>query len=291
MKKFLCLVLLILISIPLTGCLKRDEFENVTVYTTSYPIEFLTNILYGYNSDVRSIFPAGVDIRTFELTEKQKRDFSRAAIFIYSGLTDEKKLAKDFINRNRNLRIIDVSFGLRYEHSVEELWLSPNNFLMLAINIRNNLQDFITNRFIIDEIETNYRVRLEEPLSLMDAQLRNIGRMSRNDNRNTIIASCRLFRFLENYGFEVIVLDEDLTVSSLNTITENFRDDTFKYIFIRHNETPSELINDLVDNHGAEILRFHVMENLTDAERNDNENYFTIMGRNIELIKTATIGR
>ena len=40
------------------------------------------------------------------------------------------------INKNKNMLIIDVSYGLNYDYGIEELWLSPNNFLMLGKNIK-----------------------------------------------------------------------------------------------------------------------------------------------------------
>ena len=31
----------------LSGCFKRDSMENINIYTTIYPIEYITNRLYG----------------------------------------------------------------------------------------------------------------------------------------------------------------------------------------------------------------------------------------------------
>ena len=46
MKKiFLSLIVFILIF-TLTGC-KTDSMEDITIYTTTYPIEYITNRLYG----------------------------------------------------------------------------------------------------------------------------------------------------------------------------------------------------------------------------------------------------
>ena len=48
-----------------------------------------------------------------------------------------KTIAKNLINKNKNLLIIDVSNGLSYKNGVKELWMSPNNYLMLAKNIKD----------------------------------------------------------------------------------------------------------------------------------------------------------
>lgn len=292
MKK-IAILLLIVIAISLSGCLKRDDLENVAVYTTVYPIEYLTNVLYGYNSEVFSIYPDGVDINTYELTSKQIKDYSKAAIFVYNGLTNEKQIAKDFINKNKNIRIIDVSFGLKYENTIEELWLSPNNYLMLATTIKNNLQDYITNKYIKDEIESNYSIKLEENLSLMDAHLRDLGTISKDEGRNTLVVSSKVFLYLENYGFDIIVLDDEtsLTPNNLNALKNSFKNGTYHYIFLGSNESSTIIIDDLVTSNNAQVISFNIMDNLTDEQRKNNETYFTLMQQNIENIKLATIGK
>ena len=40
---------------------------------------------------------------------------------------------------NENLKIIDTSLSISYDYSVRELWLNPNNYLMLAQNLKNGL--------------------------------------------------------------------------------------------------------------------------------------------------------
>lgn len=46
MKKIIYLFLSFIILFSLTGCFKKDDFENITIYTTSYPIEYITSKLY-----------------------------------------------------------------------------------------------------------------------------------------------------------------------------------------------------------------------------------------------------
>ena len=52
MKKFLILTSILLC---LTGCFKRDDMEDITIYTSVYPIEYITTELYGENSKINSI--------------------------------------------------------------------------------------------------------------------------------------------------------------------------------------------------------------------------------------------
>ena len=72
MNKLIKFGVLILVMFGLTSCFKSDKLSNNNVYTTIYPIEFLTNYLYGEEKDVYSIYPSGADIKNYELTNKQK---------------------------------------------------------------------------------------------------------------------------------------------------------------------------------------------------------------------------
>ena len=69
MKKF-SLIILIVFLFCTTGCIKRDTLEDIDIYTTLYPIEYITDRLYGTHSNIYSIYPNGVDVERYELTDK-----------------------------------------------------------------------------------------------------------------------------------------------------------------------------------------------------------------------------
>jgi ABC-type Zn uptake system ZnuABC Zn-binding protein ZnuA len=48
MKKTKLLLLAILSTTFLTGCFKRDNMDNITIYTTTYPLHYLVEQIYGY---------------------------------------------------------------------------------------------------------------------------------------------------------------------------------------------------------------------------------------------------
>ena len=198
-KNLLKIFCLLLGLFSLTGCFKRDDMEDISIVVSTYPIEYIVKSLYGAYSNIDSIYPSGVDVNNYELTDKQINDYSKNTLFVYNGLSDEKNIARSFLNQNRNMKIIDVSYGLNIEYgkTSEELWLSPNNYLMLATTTKNNLSDFINSKYLIQMIDTNYK-KLQEDLSLMDANLRSIGASS----KKPIITTTNTLKYLENYGFK-----------------------------------------------------------------------------------------
>ena len=277
MKRVFKGLLLCLIAVSLTtGCFKRDDMEDIKIYTTVYPITYIISQLYGNYSTISSIYPNNVNINNYELTDKQINDYSKGDLFIYNGLSNEKETARKLLNKNKEMKIIDISYGLNNEYSdtsSEELWLSPNNFLMLATTIKDNLSDFITSTYIKEEINTNYK-KIQEEVSLIDAELRSVGSSAKQKNKNTIVVGSNTLKFLENYGFNVISLEDTNTYT--NDLKNSFKSKTYQYIFIKDDEK-NDNVNDLEKNYNAKIISVNSMDVLTDDEVKNNEDYINIM--------------
>ena len=280
--KIFCLLLGVFL---VSGC---NNLENATVYTTTYPIEYLAKTLYESHSTIQSIYPDGTDVTAYELTDSQKDTYSQAEIFIYNGTTDEKEIAKDFSNSNRKLKVIDAAYSLKYKYGVEELWLNPSNYLMLASNIKDNLEEQIGTKYINEEIDAKYD-ELKEQLSIMDADIRSIAKEASTRNQNTIIASSNVFKFLEDYGFQVISLEDyENGSASLTTLKNNFNSGTYQYLLIKSTEPTNELITEITTQTNAKTITVNMMNTLSEENRENNENYFTIMEDFINNLKTAT---
>ena len=136
-----------------SGCFKKDDLEDITIYTSVYPIEYIVDTLYGKNSNVKSIYPDGVDVSKYSLTDKQIKDYSKGNMFIFNGLSDEKDYVTSMFNYNKDLMIIDTTATMEYNNHVEELWLDPSNFLMMSLNVKNGLLEYITNQYLKTEID------------------------------------------------------------------------------------------------------------------------------------------
>ena len=287
-KKLLMISLLSIITILFTtGCFDNDNLEGSNITTTVYPVEYLITRLYGEHSNISSIYPNGTDITEYKLTDKKLNDYSEnTTLFIYNGLSDEKEIAKTLINKNKKIQIIDVSYGLKYKYGVEELWLNPNNYLMLANTIKTDLEELSSSKYAAEEIEKQF-AKLEEDLTTLDAELRNIAKTAIRNGNETIVVAYDTFGFLETYGFNVI------NISSENNITTNiknkFKNKTYKYIFVADKNKVSDSIKDIVDNYGAELIELNTMSTLTDKQRTNKDNYLTIMSEIITKISNVVL--
>ena len=211
--KYLKLFGISFLALILTGCLfKRDNMEDIDIYTTIYPLNYLTEYLYGDYAKVHSIYPSGVEVSEFNLSDKKISEYSKSDLFIFNGLDKDRDYAVKMINENETLKIIDTSMSVSYDHSVQELWLNPNNYLMMAQNLKNGLLEYVSNPYLISNkdgtgIEDKYE-QLNKDLSKLDANLKEALKYAYFD---TIVVDDDTFKFLEN-----LLTDQTFTVLSLD---------------------------------------------------------------------------
>ena len=321
MKKIkITISLVLLISFFfLTGCslFKSDAMEDIDVYTTTYPINYLTKYLYGNHSTIYSIYPSGVNFKDYELSDKKINEFAKSDLFIFNSLDQDRNYAVAMINKNRSLKLIDTAYGMKYNYSIEELWLSPYNYLMMAKNIKDSLDEYITNPYLVEEINDNYE-KLKYELSKLDATYKDALKDSTN---RTIVADNSLFKFLEKYNVEVIVLEENIktitikdsdTISSISKeynvpasdilgetikvpikvisssdvslVKKLINENTIKYIYSASTESNST-ITSLLENYNLELITINDMYSIDGGITNTNDSYLTIMNDNLELFQ------
>jgi len=280
MKKILAVLL---ITFTLTGCIKKDSLEDITIYTTVYPIEYITQTLYGEHSTIYSIYPDGINTKNYELNKKQIKDYSKSNMYIFNGLTKEKEYVSAMFKHNKNLMIIDSSSTMEYNYSEEELWLDPSNFLMLSLNIKKGLTEYIENHYLENEIEENYN-NLKIEISNIDARLK---LLSENAKNKTIIVDKNYFKFLEKYGFTIISLEEGLTLTDkvLADARTAIEKENVNYIFTTNKNKLNESIKSIMADYKIDALELRTISNLTDEERNSKEDYISLLNENIEQLK------
>lgn len=282
MKKVLVLCLTCLLF--LCGCLKRDTMEDITIYTSYYPLEYITNELYGNNSKVYSIYPDGTNPNDTTLTEKQLSDYSNGSLFIFSGLSNEKNYLYDMLKNNKDLKIIDSTLSMQtneeYGNRIEELWLDPNNLLMIARNIKDGLDEYINNYYLKNEIENNYS-NLKIELSQMSANLHLIAETADNP---TLVVSSDVFKFLENYGFTIYSLEKN-DEKTIKIVSDLMKNKKISYIFLLSSDEETETIKKLNETYGTKLAIFDSLATISVDDRNDKKDYLSIMKENINLIK------
>lgn len=275
--------LLLLIIICLTGCIKRDNMENIKIVTTNYPNYFLIKKIYGNYSKIESIYPNGVNIDEYNLTNKQIKDYSSSDLFIFSGISNDKNYLNKMRDNNKDLKIIDSTLSMEYTNDISELWLDPSNLLMMASNIKKGLREYIDSYYLNNKIKSNYE-KLKVKLSNLDAKYKDA---IANSNYKTIVTSNKLFKYLEKYGLTVYVLDEtdsniDITTNEVKNLIKKGQ---IKNIYIKNNEQPNNTINALVNNYSVTTISWHTLDILSEEDANENNDYYTLMNKNLDSLK------
>ena len=288
MKKRIILILIMTLTL-LSGCklnIDTDSMKDIKVYTTIYPIRYLIDSLYGTNSTIYSIYPSGVEPKDFQISDKKLEEYSQADLFVFNSLDKERDYAVKMINKNKKLKIIDVSMGMTYDNDVAELWLNPYNYLMMAQNTKNGLLEYISNPYLItnDEgtgVEDKYEA-LKYDLSRLDADIKETISLSSYD---TIVVDNDVFNFLSKYNLNVISLEEDdkLTDIKINEVKKLITEGKIKYIYSSKTET-NNTCKKLIEDYGVELVTFNTMETVDGGITNSNENYVTVMNNNLELL-------
>ena len=172
---------------------------------------------------------------------------------------------------------------MKYNFGIEELWLNPSNMLMIAQNIKNDLQAYLTNTYLIKEIEDNYdNLRLE--LSELDAEIK---LTIENAKNKTIFVNNNALKFLEKYGLTVYVLDKDLDIyeKNLSIFKKMINDGDIKNIFVLENSEVTDEVQALIDDKKVSEEIYRNLQNIKEEERNNDVTYISLSKENLETLK------
>ena len=284
-KKFKYIIIIMIFSLFLSGCslLKRDNMEDISIITTIYLLEYVINYLYGDNAVINSIYPDDTNVDNYTFTDKQIRDNSKKDLFIYMGKTKDSDIAITYLNNNKNLKLIDASFGMEYKNGEEELWMNPSNLLMIAENIRNGLDEYISSSYLIKEIDNNYN-NLKIELSELDADVK---LSFENASKNTIFTNSNALKYLSKYGVNVIVLNknDNQYEKNLTLLKNRINGKAIKYFYALENVEISSEVQELIDDKSIELETLHNLKNINDQERNNKINYIELSKDNLNMLK------
>lgn len=280
MKKTVLAVLTCLLF--MTGCTFGDDFSDKYLYTTMYPIEYAANELYSDYAKVQSVYPNGATSK-YEVTQKKKEIYANSEIFIYAGIANEAYLARDMININQDLKLIDATKGMDVNSKLESTWLDPSNYLMLCSNIKSSLIDYNDNPYVKEAIEDNYK-KLNEKISGLDVLFYNIGK---NGNFNTLLVTNDVFKYLTKYNINVISLDtkNETLDKAYADAKKMINSNQIKYVYYLGGDELTDRQNKFISDNSLTKIVIPNLFTLTDDERKDNKDYIALMNEIIDSYK------
>lgn len=311
MRNIKIIMTTIILLIFITGCSQKPNNNNasndstIEVYTTIYPLRDFSKKIGGKYVDVKTILSSNVDAHSFEPTSKDIVKIAESNVFIYmgtgiEGFTDAVKEAVveeevELVNASESIELIRAVEEQTDENEHEEeeeeqgnfdphVWLDPMKSIKLAENIK---EAFIEQQPEKKEYFENNYLKLKEDLENLDAEFKS---MIEKASNKTFLVSHSAYGYwanaynLNQIGISGISPTQEPSQRTLKEIIDLSRERELSYILFEPNV--SNKVADVVRKEiGAEILTVHNLEALTDQDIENNEDYFSLMRKNISALQ------
>ncbi len=284
----------------------ENAIEPLTIYTTIFPLEDFSKKIGREHVKVVSIFPPGVDGHTFEPSAKTMVDIANADLFVYTGAGIEG-FAEATVEalKNEDVLILKASEGIELikldDHSHSEpadknmdhnndydphIWLDPTLAIQMADNIFQALVK--KNPAAKNVFEQNFN-ELKQELEKLDQEFRYTVEQAIT---NEILVSHAAYGYWESrYGVKQISVSgmsptNEPSQKELTQIIRTAKEHNIKYVIFEQNV--STKLADIVKKEiNATALTLYNLEAITEEQATNNEDYFSMMRRNLETLKTA----
>lgn len=298
---------------------KTEEKEVIQVYTTIFPLMDFTKKIGGERVDVKNLVPVGADAHSFEPTSKTMVAVSNADLYIYNGLgiegfadavaevlksgtvkvlkASEGIALNDFDHENEAEGHDDTDEDLGDEHEEEDhedqhgeedphVWLDPIRSIELAENVKNALVELMPDA--TEEFESNF-IALKQQLEGLDDKFK---AMVAEVSRDTIIVSHAGYGYwTDRYNIKQVAISgisptNEPSIRQLTEIIEYAKAQDINFILFEQN-IPTNIAETVRSQVGAEDLWLNNLEGLVQDDVASNEDYFSLMERNIEALRIA----
>lgn len=297
--------------------------KKLQVYTTVYPLTYFTERIGGDLVEVKSIYPAGANEHTFEPTQQDMIAIAEADLMFYIGLglegfidSAKKTLEGEDVEFAALAdSITDKQLEAALEHEGEEahedeheeeheehseesshdghdhgstdphVWMSPKLSQDLADSIKDSL--IAKDPENAEVYEKNHADLIEE-LEQLD---QSFSQLHERVTKDTFFVSHAAFTYLsEPYGFEQVAVaglnsQDEPSQKELTEIVDLARDKNIEYIVFEQNVS-SNLTEVVQKEVGAEAVQMHNLGVLTQEDIDNEETYFTLMEKNLEVLET-----
>lgn len=294
-----CFILILFIGGCASNASEVPENGQVMIYTSIYPIEYITEQLASDFADVKSVYPPGVDAHTYEPTTKDMIDVSKSDAFIYLGAGMES-FADTMAEA---LQTSDVSFlevganealfmpaNTHSDHDGHDhgdvdphIWFDPLRMVHMGELIKDDLIALFPDESEL--LEANF-ADLQEELIDLDAQYETV--LATKRNKKMIVSHAAYGYWEERYGIEQIPISgisstQEPSQKELAQVIEQANEANMDYLFFEQNT--SHKIGEIIQNHiHAKALYIHNLEVRMDEDIEHGADYRSIMQANLEAL-------
>jgi zinc transport system substrate-binding protein len=178
--------------------------------------------------------------------------------------------------------------GDAHDHGDKDphIWLDPALSIQMAENIKNGLIELQPESK--DKFEKNFET-LKSDLEKLDADYKKT--IDAADKKEILVSHAAYGYWEERYGLQQISVlglspTQEPSQKQLQSIIETAKEHNINYIIFENNVNSK--IADIVKTEiGAESLTLSNLESISEEDAKNNEDYFSLMERNLETLRTA----
>ncbi|MBS4198343.1 zinc ABC transporter substrate-binding protein [Bacillus sp. FJAT-49732] len=300
----------------------KNDDNTLTIFTTIYPIEDFTKKIGGKHVEVKSVYPAGADAHTFEPTMRTMMDIADADFIIFNGAGLEPFIDKTKSSLSKEkVTMIEASNGVEllsghddHDHEHDEadhdddkadhddhdhaevghddhhhdkdphIWLDPINAIKMAENIKDALTEAMPSAK--DDFEKNFQ-EVKQKLEQLDQELQKT--VEAADHKEILVSHASYGYWEHRYGLKQISIsglspENEPSQKQLQTIIETAKEHNIAYII--YDQNPVTKVADVVKKETRTTpVTLHNLEYITENDLKNNEDYFSIMNKNLDTLK------
>jgi zinc transport system substrate-binding protein len=309
MRKILLLFISVFGTIFLSAC--DGVTEDADIYTSIYPLEFVVREIVGDEYTVKSVYPRGKDVHSYDATPQTIMSMTKSKLIFFIGLGLEKIIedVKDSTLANvptipvsTNIALLELNSDHIHEHVEEHdhtgvfydphIWLDPNRMKIITDTILENLLLHLP-------LDSDTAIAFQENAADLKARLTELDQEIRatvnheNISSKTIMIDHDAYAYWEDcYGIERIRMrndndSADVTPAQMQEKIQLAKSLNIKYICTTKNESESAITKTYLDAMGlteSAKLQLHNLSTITIDEEKAGLNYFSIMRQNLVVL-------
>lgn len=290
MKK---LILLIGVFILLTACSqqKTNNDDKLTIYTSVYPLQYIAEQLLDEETTVSSVYPPGVDAHTYEPAARDITAIAKGDAFFYVGghmesFTDTIANTLDGHSVTLHPLIKEEEIFLKRENGEIDphLWLDPSRMIDVANWMKEELISLDPS--LEEKLDINYKA-LRKQFEQLDHSLIEVSEHVHDKPLFVVHGAYRYWE--ERYGIKQLAIHgmmagEESSQKKLANIVRLAEKYDIQYVVYEPNND-DKVANVVTEHLQANKVIIHDLEVLTEANAKNNDDYVTLMKKNIEVLE------
>ncbi|MDY6065919.1 MAG: zinc ABC transporter substrate-binding protein [Finegoldia sp.] len=296
----------------------QKNSEKKTVYTSFYPMEYMTSRIAGDRLNVIGLMPTGMEVHDWEPAAKDVADLTKANLLVINGLELEGWL-DDVQGELKDTKIVDTSESIDLieadhdheegedEHHEEEakeedhdehehdhhhgkydphVWISPKQARVQAKNIYD----------AIVEMDPDNKDAYTENYQALDKELEEIDKayekeLAAKENKYIIVPHEAFGYLARDYGLEQVPMEginseSEPDLNKMKELTDLAKEKNIKTVFYEAGGS-DKAAQTLAGEIGGQAAPISTMESKTQDVIDGKDDYIKMLKDNLENIKKA----